>query len=122
MVQVAVHTADSVVVVEELLAGEGGKHVDDLVALNERPENWSDAAEIERHPSLEEGVARDAVEFHRENADVLRAARHIDIHQLLKRGDWCRFAEERAHIFEWVGVADRLVVVGVLAELLHATV
>ena len=94
MVQVAVYSADSVVVVEELLAGEGGEHVDDLITLNEGPEDWRDAAKVERHPALEEGVARDAVELHRQHADVLRAEWHLNIHQLLKGGNGGRLAEE----------------------------
>ena len=94
VVQIAVHSTDSVVVVEELLAGERGKHVDDLVAFDERPKDRGDAAKVERHPALEEGVAGDAVELHREHADVLRASWHVDIHQLLKGGDGGRLAEE----------------------------
>ena len=42
MVQIAVHSTDAVVVVEQLLAGECGEHVHNLVALNERPEDWGD--------------------------------------------------------------------------------
>ena len=47
---------------------------------------------------------------------------HLDIEQLLERHDRRPLAEERGDVFERVGVADRLVVVGVLAELLHAAV
>jgi hypothetical protein len=93
VVQVPVHTTNSVVVVEELLAGEGGEHVDDLVAFNERPKDRGDATEVQCHPALEEGVAGDAIELHRQHADVLRAARHINIHQLLKGGNGGRLAE-----------------------------
>ena len=67
-------------------------------------------------------MAGDAIELHGEHPDVLGASRNLDVHQLLKRGDGGRLAEEGGDVLERVGVADRLVVISVLAELLNAAV
>ena len=122
MVQVAVDAADAEVVEEHPLAGQRGQHVDDLVALDERPQDRRQAAEVERHPAQEQGVAGDPVELGREDPDVLGPARHLDVHQLLEGQDRRPLVEQRADVLERVGVADRLVVVGVLAQLLDAAV
>ena len=120
VVQVAVDPADAEVVEEHPLAGERGQQVDDLVALDERPQDRRQAAEVERHPAEEEGVAGDPVELGREHPDVLGPARDLHVEQLLERHDPGPLAEQRADVLERVEVADRLVVVGVLAELLDA--
>jgi len=65
-------------------------------------------------------VAGHAIELARQDADVFRAARHLDVEQLLERHDAGPLAEQRADVLERVEVADRLVVVGVLAQLLDA--
>ena len=67
-------------------------------------------------------MAGDPVELRREDADVLGAARDLDVEQLLEGHDAGPLAEQRADVLERVEVADRLVVVGVLAELLDAAV
>ena len=120
MVQVAVDAADPEVVEQHPLAGQRRQHVDDLVALDERPQDRRQAAEVERHPAEEQGVAGDPVELGREDADVLGAARDLDVHQLLEGEDRRPLVEQRADVLERVRVADRLVVVGVLAQLLDA--
>ena len=120
VVQVAVDATDAHVVEEHPLAGQRREHVHDLVALDERPQDRREAAEVKRHPAEEQGVAGDPVELGGEDADVLRAARHLDVEELLERQDAGPLAEERADVLERVEVADRLVVVGVLAQLLDA--
>ena len=120
MVQVAVDATDPEVVEEHPLAGQRRQHVDDLVALDERPQDRRQAAEVERHPAEEEGVAGDPVELGREDADVLGPARDLDVHQLLEGEDRRPLVEQRADVLERVRVADGLVVVGVLAQLLDA--
>ena len=57
-----------------------------------------------------------------EDADVLGAARDLDVEQLLEGHDRRPLAEQRADVLERVEVADGLVVVGVLAQLLDAAV
>ena len=120
VVQVAVDATDPEVVEEHPLAGQRRQHVDDLVALDERPQDRRQAAEVERHPAEEEGVAGDPVELGREDADVLGPARDLDVHQLLEGEDRRPLVEQRADVLERVRVADGLVVVGVLAQLLDA--
>ena len=67
-------------------------------------------------------MAGDPVELGREDPDVLGAARHLDVEQLLEGHDRRPLAEQRADVLERVEVGDRLVVVGVLAQLLDAAV
>jgi hypothetical protein len=122
VVQVAVDAADPEVVEEHPLAGQGRQHLDDLVALDEAPQDRRQAAQVEREPAHEQGMAGDPVELAREDPDVLRAARNLDFVELLE-GDHRRpLAEQRADVLERVHVADRLVVVGVLAQLLDTAV
>ena len=83
VVQVAVDAADAQVVEEQLLAGQRGQHLDDLVALDEAVQDRRQAAQVERQPADEQGVAGDAVELPGEDADVLGAARHLEVEQLL---------------------------------------
>ena len=122
MVQVAVDAADPEVVEQHLLAGDRGQQVADLVALDEAVQDRGQAAEVERHPAHEQGVARDPVELAREHPDVLGAARDLDVEQLLERHHRRPLAEQRAHVLERVDLADDLVVVRVLAQLLDAAV
>ncbi len=122
VVQVAVHAADPEVVEEHPLAGQGGQHLDDLVALDEAPQDRGQAAEVEGEPAHEQGVAGDPVELAGEDPDVLGPARDLDVEQLLEGHHRRPLAEQRADVLERVRVADRLVVVGVLAELLDAAV
>ena len=122
MIQVAVDAADPEVVEEHPLAGQRSEHIDDLVAFDERPQDRRQATQIQRHPAQEEGMAGDAVEFRREDPDVLGPARDLHVHQLLEGEDRRPFVEQCADVLEWVRIADRLVVVGVLAQLLDATV
>ena len=120
VVQVAVDATDPEVVEEHPLAGQRRQHVDDLVALDERPQDRRQPAEVERHPAEEQGVAGDPVQLGREDPDVLGAARHLDVQQLLEGEHRRPLVEQRADVLERVRVADRLVVVGVLAQLLDA--
>ena len=122
VVEVAVDAADAEVVEEHPLAGQRGEHLDDLVPLDERPQDRRQAAEIERHPAQEQGVAGDPVELRGEHPDVLGAARDLDVEQLLEAQDRAPLVEQRADVFERVDLADDLVVVGVLGELLDAAV
>ena len=122
VVQVAVDAADAEVVEEHPLAGQGGEHLDDLVALDERPQDRRQAAEVEREPAEEQRVARDPVELAGQHADVLGAPRDLDVEQLLVGRDRRPLAEQRRDVLERVDLADRLVVVGVLDELLDAAV
>ena len=80
------------------------------------------AAQVERQPADEQGVAGDAVELPGEHADVLRAARHLEVEQLLGGQHRHRLAEHRGDVLERVAVADRVVPVAVLADLLDAAV
>jgi len=67
-------------------------------------------------------VAGDAEQLAGENADVLRAARYLHVHQLLER-EHCRpLLEEGADVLERVHLIDYVVVVGVLTDLLDTTV
>ena len=65
-------------------------------------------------------MAGDPIQLAGEDADVLGAARDLDIEQLLEGHDRRPLVEERAHVLERVRVADGLVVVRVLAQLLDA--
>ena len=87
MVEVAVDAADAEVVEEHPLAGQRGEHVDDLVALDERPQDRRQAAEVERHPAEEQRVAGDPVQLAGEDPDVLGPARDLDVQQLLEGHD-----------------------------------
>ena len=120
VVEVAVDAADPEVVEQHPLAGQRREHVDDVVALDERPQDRRQAAQVERHPAQEERVARDAVELGRQNPDVFRPPGDLDVHQLLERHHRGPLGEQRADVLERIRVADRLVVVGVLAQLLDA--
>ena len=122
MVEVAVDPADAQVVEEQLLAGQRGKHLHDLVALGEAPEDRRQPAQVERQPAHEERVARDPIELPGEHADVLRAARHLEPEELLRGEHGHRLAEHRGDVLERVAVADGVVPVAVLADLLDATV
>ena len=122
VVDVAVDAADPEVVEQHPLAGDRGQHLADLVALDEAVQDRRQAAQVERHPAHEQGVARDPVELAGEHPDVLGAPRHLDVEQLLERHDRRPLAEQRAHVLERVDLADDLVVVGVLAQLLDAAV
>ncbi len=122
VVQVAVDAADPEVVEQHLLAGDRGQQVADLVTLDEAVQDRRQPAEVERHPAHEQRVARDAVELAGEHADVLGAPRHLDVEQLLERHDRRPLAEQGAHVLERVDLADDLVVVRVLAQLLDAAV
>ncbi len=122
VVDVAVDAADPEVVEQHPLAGDRGQHLADLVALDEAVQDRRQAAQVERHPAHEQGVARDPVELAGEHPDVLGAPRHLDVEQLLERHHRRPLAEQRAHVLERVDLADDLVVVGVLAQLLDAAV
>ena len=65
-------------------------------------------------------MRQDPVQLGREDPDVLGAARHLDVEELLEGEDARPLAEQRADVLERVEVGDRVVVVGVLAELLDA--
>ena len=86
------------------------------------PQDRGQAAQVEGHPAHEHDVAHDPVELAGEDPDVLGPPRHLDVEELLERHDRRPLHEQRAHVLERVGVADRLVVVGVLAQLLDAAV
>ena len=65
-------------------------------------------------------MAGDPVQLGREDPDVFGPARDLDVHELFEGEDRRPLVEQRADVFERVGVADGLVVVGVLAQLLDA--
>ena len=120
MVQVAVDAADAHVVEEQLLAGQRGEHLDDLVPLDEAVEDGRQAAQVERQPTHEQGMAGDAVQLAGQDADVLGASRHADVEELLGGHDRDQLAEHRGDVLERVAVADDHVPVAVLADLLDA--
>ncbi len=120
VVQVPVDAADPEVVEQHPLTGQAREHVDDLVALDEGPQDRRQATEVQGHPAEEQRVAGDPVELRREHADVLGATRDLHVQQLLERHDARPLAEQRAHVLQRVEVADGLVVVRVLAQLLDA--
>jgi hypothetical protein len=67
-------------------------------------------------------VAGDAVELRGQDPDVFSPARDFDVEQLLEAEDRAPLIEQRADVLEWIDLADDLVVVGVLGELLDAPV
>src|SRR6185503_8352426 len=120
VVEVAVHPADAEVVEQHPLAGQRRQHLDDLVALDERPQDRRQATEVQREPAEEQGMARDPVQLTREHPDVLGAPGHLDVEEPLVGGDGCPLHEQRRDVLERVHLADRLVIVGVLDQLLDA--
>ena len=71
-------------------------------------------------PAHVEHVAGDPVELAGEDPDVLRPSRHLQVEELLEGEHRAPLVEERADVLEGVHLADDLVVVGVLAQLLDA--
>ena len=67
-------------------------------------------------------VAGDAVELPGQHADVLGAPGHLEVEQLLGGHDRHRLAEQRGDVLERVALADGVVPVAVLADLLDAAV
>ena len=122
VIEVAIDTADTQVVEEQLLARQRGQHLDDLVALDEPIQDGRQAAQVEGQPADEERVAGDAVELPGEDTDVLRAARHLEVEQLFRGQDRQGLAEHRGDVLERIAVADGVVPVAVLADLLDAAV
>ena len=122
VVQVAVDAADAHVVEEQPLAGQGGQHLDDLVALEEAVQDRRDAAQVQGQPAHEQGVAGDAVQLAGQDADVVGPPRHGHVEQLLGGQHRHVLAEHRGDVLERVAVADDHVPVAVLADLLHAAV
>ena len=122
VVDVAVDPADPEVVEQQPLPGDRGEHLGDLVALDEAPQDRGQAAEVERHPAHEQGVRQDPVELARQHPDVLGAARHLDVQEVLERHHRRPLAEQRADVLERVHLAVDVVVVRVLAQLLDAAV
>ncbi len=122
VVQVAVHAADPEVVEQHPLPGDRGQHLHDLVALDEAVQDRGQAAQVQRHPALEQRVAGDPVELAGEHPDVLRPARHLDVQQLLERHHGRPLHEQRADVLERVELADDVVEVRGLAQLLDAAV
>ena len=120
VVEVAVDAADPEVVEEHPLAGDRGQHLHDLVALDEAVEDRREAAEVEGVEAHRQEVAGDPVQLAGQDPDVLGPARDLDVEELLVGHDRRPLAEERADVLERVHVGDRLVEVGVLAELLDA--
>ena len=67
-------------------------------------------------------MAGDPVELADDDPDVLGPPRDLDVEELLEGHDRRPLAEDRGQVVEGIHVRDRLVVVGVLAELLDAPV
>jgi hypothetical protein len=122
VVEVAVDAADAEVVEQHPGPGQGRQHLHDLVALDEAVQDRRQAAQVQGQEAHEEGVAGDAEQLAREDADVLRPARHLHVHELLEREDRRPLLEERADVLERVHLVDDVVVVRVLADLLDAAV
>ena len=122
VVEIAVDATDAHVVEEHPRAGQRPEHLHDLVALDEAPQDRRQAADVEREPAHEQRVAGDPVELRGEDPDVLRAPRDLHVEQLLEGHDRRPLAEERRDVLQRIHVRDRVVVVGILGELLDATV
>src|SRR5450759_2873371 len=120
VVQVAVDTADPEVVEEELGAGDRGEDLHDLVALGEAPQDGRDPAQVQGVPAHEEHVAGDPVQLAGQDPDVLRPPRDLDVQQLLEGHHRAPLAEEGGDVLQRVELADDVVEVGVLGDLLHA--
>ena len=122
VVQVAVDAADPEVVEEELGPGHRGQHLHDLVALGEAPQDGRDPAQVQGIPAQEEHVAGDPVELAGQHPDVLGAPRDLHVQQLLEGHHGAPLAEEGADVLERVELADDVVEVGVLGDLLDPAV
>ena len=122
VIEIAVHATDAVVVEQHPGSREGTQHLHDLVALDEAPQDGRQAAQVEGHPAHEQGMAGDTQQLPRQHADVLGPARHGDVHELLEGHHRRPLAEQGADVFQRVEVADGLVVIRVLAQLLDTPV
>ena len=69
-----------------------------------------------------EAVACDALELGEHGADVARARRHLQAHQLLDRLAVAKVVARGRHVVDAIGDEDDLLVVALLAELLDAAV
>jgi phage tail protein X len=112
--------ADAVIVEREPRAAELLDEVVDVLALAERPRERRDGADIHRHRSEGDHVARDAVELARDRAEILRALRHLDPHELLARGRPALVGEHGSDVVDAIGVRHVARVRAALADLLDA--
>src|SRR5436190_14168754 len=112
--------ADPHRVVRQARAAELFEQVENQLALAERVEEHRHRADVHRVRAHPEAVARDALQLAENRADVARAPRHFDLHQLLDRLAVADVVRRSGHVVHPVGQKNDLRPVAVLAQLLDA--
>ena len=114
--------ADAREVVGQARAAVLLEQVEHQLPLAQAVEEHRPRADVHGVAAEPDQVARDALQLSQRCPDVLRAARHLDRHQLLDRLDVADVVGGRRHVVHPVGQQDDLRVVAVLAQLLDAPV
>ncbi len=116
------HAADLDVARVEALAGRVLEEVEHVVALAAAPPEHRHRAQVERRRGEPEQVARDPVELEVDDAQVLRARRHVHVEQALDRHAVGHRVEVVREVVHPLDERDDLPVRLVLARLLDARV
>ena len=116
------HAADLEVARVEALAGGVLEQVEHVVALAAAPPEHRHGAEVERRGGEPEQVARDPVQLEVDDAQVLRARRHLEVEQALHRHAERHRVEVVREVVHPLDERDDLPVGLVLARLLDAGV
>jgi hypothetical protein len=106
----------------EALTARHLEQVEDHVAVAQRPPKHGDRPEVEGRGPEPEQVARDPVELHVRDAQVLRASRHLLVEQALDRRAEGVRVEVIGQVVHPLNERDHLPVLLVLAALLDARV
>ena len=112
--------ADAHRVVGEARAAELLEQIENQLALAERVEEHRHRADVHRVRAEPQAVARNPLQLAERHADVARAPRHLELHQLLDRLAVADVVGRRRDVVHAVGQQDDLRPVAVLAELLDA--
>ena len=120
--KIVLDAADAIEVGMEATAGRRLDHVEDVFAVAEGEEHRRDRTDLHRHVAEEQHHVRDARQLEEDGADVLRARRGFDIHQLFGREDERHFVGEAAQPVDAVDEGGHLRIGAHLGELFVAAV
>ena len=120
--QVFLDPADAEVVVHHAGAGNGFKHRLDAFPSAEGEHGGSHCPGVQTDCTNVQQMAGDAVQFAKNDPDVLRPLRHFQVHQLFHRLAVHQFIVEVGYVIQPVKKRDYLVILLSLAQLFRAPV
>ena len=117
VIHVVVEPADAVVAVGQAGAGDAFEQVENLLPVIEGIEQRGEAAQVEQEGAPPDEVAGDAVQFGGDDADILRARRHLELRGAFHGPHEAVGVGHRRQVINAAGVGEELRVGAVLAHL-----